>query len=266
MPSPGPRRRLISPDDRPRARATPPARRLRPGRGRPVVPALHRARPRRRRQVAAGAASSSATWRAGPWSRAGAAFPTARGSPSGRCWRSSRKRSGSRTATRPKQARAKLAARAGRRGRTRELVAQQVAELIGLAEHGGSVEEGFEAVRAFFEALARSRTARARLRRHPLGRGNLPRPRRAPRRRRRADAPILLVCLARPELLDVRPGWGGGKLNATSALLEPLSDDECARLIENLVGQAELAGRGREPASPRRPRATRSSSRRCSRC
>ena len=26
------------------------------------------------------------------------------------------------------------------------------------------------------------------------------------------DAPVLLVCLARPELLDVRPGWGGGKL------------------------------------------------------
>ena len=38
------------------------------------------------------------------------------------------------------------------------------------------------------------------------------------------DAPILLVCLARPELLDVRPGWGGGKLNATSVLLEPLSE------------------------------------------
>ena len=40
--------------------------------------------------------------------------------------------------------------------------------------------------------------------------------------------PILLLCLARPELLDVRPGWAGGKLNATSVLLEPLdiSDDD----------------------------------------
>ena len=55
------------------------------------------------------------------------------------------------------------------------------------------------------------------------------------------DAPILLVCMARPELLEVRPGWGGGKLNATSVLLEPLSDDECAALIANLVGEAELA-------------------------
>ena len=36
-------------------------------------------------------------------------------------------------------------------------------------------------------------------------------------------APIQLLCIARPELLDVRPSWGGGKLNATSILLEPLA-------------------------------------------
>ena len=29
------------------------------------------------------------------------------------------------------------------------------------------------------------------------------------------EAPVLIVCLARPELLDGRPAWGGGKLNAT---------------------------------------------------
>ena len=40
------------------------------------------------------------------------------------------------------------------------------------------------------------------------------------------DAPIMMLCMARPELLDERPGWGGGKLNATSILLEPLSEDE----------------------------------------
>ena len=54
------------------------------------------------------------------------------------------------------------------------------------------------------------------------------------------DAPILLVCLARPELLDVRPGWAGGKFNATSVLLEPLADGESAQLIDNLLGRAEL--------------------------
>ena len=42
------------------------------------------------------------------------------------------------------------------------------------------------------------------------------------------SAPILLLCLARPELLDVRPGWAGGKLNATSVLLEPLADGEAS--------------------------------------
>jgi class 3 adenylate cyclase len=47
-------------------------------------------------------------------------------------------------------------------------------------------------------------------------------------------APILLLCLARPELLDERPGWGGGKLNATTLLLEPLTAEECTRLIEEL--------------------------------
>ena len=33
------------------------------------------------------------------------------------------------------------------------------------------------------------------------------------------NAPIFFLCVARTELLDLRPGWGGGKLNATSLLL-----------------------------------------------
>jgi class 3 adenylate cyclase/tetratricopeptide (TPR) repeat protein len=48
------------------------------------------------------------------------------------------------------------------------------------------------------------------------------------------DAPILLLCMARPELLDRRPGWGGGKLNATTVLLEPLSPGETDELIDHL--------------------------------
>ena len=54
------------------------------------------------------------------------------------------------------------------------------------------------------------------------------------------EAPLLVVALARPELLDRRPGWGGGKLNATNISLEPLKADECEKLIENLAGQAGL--------------------------
>jgi class 3 adenylate cyclase/tetratricopeptide (TPR) repeat protein len=54
------------------------------------------------------------------------------------------------------------------------------------------------------------------------------------------NAPILLLCLARPELLDHRPTWGGGKLNATNVLLEPLAPDESRELIESLVGKAQI--------------------------
>ena len=51
--------------------------------------------------------------------------------------------------------------------------------------------------------------------------------------------------MARPELLDVRPMWGGGKMNATTVSLEPLTEVECERLIANLLGAAELPRRGR---------------------
>jgi class 3 adenylate cyclase/tetratricopeptide (TPR) repeat protein len=65
------------------------------------------------------------------------------------------------------------------------------------------------------------------------------------------DAPILVLCLARPELLDARPGWGGGKLNATSLLLEPLQPAETATLIDELVP----AGTGLDPQLRERVRA-----------
>ena len=58
------------------------------------------------------------------------------------------------------------------------------------------------------------------------------------------DAPIFLLCIARTELLDLRPDWGGGKVNATSLLLEPLGADECAELMERL--DAPLDGELRE--------------------
>ena len=54
------------------------------------------------------------------------------------------------------------------------------------------------------------------------------------------DAPIFLLCVARTELLDVRPGWGGGKMNATALLLEPLGASECEELMERLVTDAPL--------------------------
>jgi predicted ATPase len=54
------------------------------------------------------------------------------------------------------------------------------------------------------------------------------------------EAPILLICLARPELVDTHPGWGGGKLDVGSILLEPLNDGDCRKLIANLLGRGPL--------------------------
>ncbi len=56
------------------------------------------------------------------------------------------------------------------------------------------------------------------------------------------DAPILLACMARPELLDEHPGWAGGKLNATSILIEPLGPEECGMLVANLLADDTVDG------------------------
>ena len=121
-----------------------------------------------------------------------------------------------------------------------DLIVAGVAEALGIGgSKGGTSEKIFWSVRKLFEAVAR---------RHPLvvvfddlhwGEptlldlvehvADLSR-----------DAPIVVLCMARPELLDTRPGWGGGKLNATSILLEPLSEDETRELIANLLSRATL--------------------------
>ena len=51
----------------------------------------------------------------------------------------------------------------------------------------------------------------------------------------RGDAPVLTIALTRPELLDRRPGWGGGRRNYTSIALDPLRDDEIGSLVRHLL-------------------------------
>jgi class 3 adenylate cyclase/tetratricopeptide (TPR) repeat protein len=58
---------------------------------------------------------------------------------------------------------------------------------------------------------------------------------------RTRGVPMLVLATARPELLDRRPGWGGGKLNSSTILLSPLSDEETARLVHALLGRSVLA-------------------------
>jgi tetratricopeptide (TPR) repeat protein len=137
----------------------------------------------------------------------------------------------------PATARAKLGTALGDE-QDAELVAQRVSEVIGLAEVALGGEEGFAAVRRLFETLARAEPIVVVFDDIHWG---------APTFLDLIeylsdwirDAPILLICLARPDLLDLRPGWGGGKLNSTTILLEPLSEAESTKLVEELAG-AEL--------------------------
>ncbi len=52
--------------------------------------------------------------------------------------------------------------------------------------------------------------------------------------------PLLIVGTARPELLERRPEWGGGKRNAATIALSPLSGEETGRLVAFLLRRARL--------------------------
>jgi class 3 adenylate cyclase/tetratricopeptide (TPR) repeat protein len=52
--------------------------------------------------------------------------------------------------------------------------------------------------------------------------------------------PILVLATARPELLERRQAWGGGKLNVSTVALTPLSDDEAAQIIHGVLERAAL--------------------------
>ena len=53
-----------------------------------------------------------------------------------------------------------------------------------------------------------------------------------------ARGSILLLCVARPELLEQRPTWGGGKSRAMSIMLAPLPNADAATLAQGLLGDA----------------------------
>jgi predicted ATPase len=55
------------------------------------------------------------------------------------------------------------------------------------------------------------------------------------------DVPLLVVCTTRPELLERRPGWGGGKPNALTVSLGPLSDAETSRVVAATLDQVPLS-------------------------
>lgn len=120
------------------------------------------------------------------------------------------------------------------------LIAESVAELLGFGGgKPGRGEETFWAVRRLFESLARERplvivvddlhwaeSTFLDLIEHLIdfSRG----------------FPILIVAIARPELLDTRADWGRGKSNASTVVLEPLSKAECREMLSNLLDHVPL--------------------------
>lgn len=115
-----------------------------------------------------------------------------------------------------------------------EAVAVGVAAAIGTSDAAGGLPETSWAFRRLLERLARTRPlvvvfddvhwakpALLELIDNVVGQAG--------------QAPILLLCLARPELLDTRPDWGGEQL-----LLAPLAAEETDLLIDNLLGAGRL--------------------------
>jgi class 3 adenylate cyclase/tetratricopeptide (TPR) repeat protein len=109
------------------------------------------------------------------------------------------------------------------------LAAERVAAAVGLGEGAGSAEETFWGVRKLLEALAAeaplvvliddchwASSAMLDLVEYITGWAGA--------------APIVLLCLGRPELLESRPAW------PTTLALGPLPDPECAQLLDNLLG------------------------------
>jgi predicted ATPase/class 3 adenylate cyclase len=61
-----------------------------------------------------------------------------------------------------------------------------------------------------------------------------------------SGVPLLVLGSARPELMDRRPDWGGGKLNATTLALSPLDDQDAARVIAGVLEQVLLPAETQE--------------------
>jgi class 3 adenylate cyclase/tetratricopeptide (TPR) repeat protein len=120
----------------------------------------------------------------------------------------------------------------------RDLVCRHVSQLLGVTEATAD-EETFWAIRRYFEVSAAARPLVLVFDDIHWGEPTF-----LDLVEHIADwsrgVPILLLCMARPDLLDVRPSWGGGKLNAATVSLEPLTGEQAEALIANLLGSTEL--------------------------
>jgi len=119
--------------------------------------------------------------------------------------------------------------------------ASRLAPLVGAGGDGAAVgrEEAFTAWRRFLEAMAVRRPcvlvvedlhwadgALLEFLEHLLD-WSMP-------------VPLFLLCTARPELFERQSSWGGGKRNATTISLAPLSTEDAGRLLQVLLGRTLL--------------------------
>ncbi|HYT80207.1 MAG TPA: adenylate/guanylate cyclase domain-containing protein [Actinomycetota bacterium] len=134
----------------------------------------------------------------------------------------------------PSEARARIAELAGRAD-----VADRLAAVSGLSTEEFAIQETFWAARKLFEALSQNQPLIVviddihwaeptflDLIEHVL--------------EGTQDAPVLMLCTARHDFLEERSAWLAERPNATRLLLEPLSSDESAEIVENLLGDAPL--------------------------
>jgi hypothetical protein len=141
----------------------------------------------------------------------------------------------------PATARQKLVATVGPLvpGEESAWIAAELARLVGAGEAGGERDESFAAWRAFLEAVAAERplvlvvedlhwadAALLAFLEHVADWAT--------------GVPLLVLCTARPELHELQPAWSGGKRNATTISLSPLSGDDTARLISALLERLVL--------------------------
>jgi predicted ATPase len=118
-------------------------------------------------------------------------------------------------------------------------IAERVAAAIGLGDQSGQLQEIYWAIRKLLEGLARERPvvcvfddihwaepALLDLVEHLAG--------------WTSDVSLLLVCLARSELLDSRPTWAAGGRGGTSIHLDSLDEDESRHLIASVLGPGTL--------------------------
>ncbi|MDQ6878926.1 MAG: AAA family ATPase [Candidatus Dormibacteraeota bacterium] len=140
----------------------------------------------------------------------------------------------------PETASAKLEAAIPEDAPDREWMRQRLAPLVGLAASSvAEREEGFTAWRRFLELVAERNPAVFVFEDLHWADDAI-----LAFVEHLADwaegVPMLLIATARPELYERRPAWAGGKRNATSINLSPLTDRETAHLISILLESAVI--------------------------